>query len=388
MKYILVLFFSLFFTRFFEATILSHVFFLTPLIPFIFLEIRNKSIYKNYFLVIIIGLIISWISCYYFRGQSISNSIIASANIFYISYYFMLKKINLSVSKMEDAIFVLTVLFCICYIIQYIVYPFAIFSGGVVEYEEDIRIRMAGQAFASLGYFFGLNKYFTKKNNNVFYLLLAILSFSIIFLMGFRTMIVGIIICSSLMIIKINGFSWKVIFYSLLLVLIFILSINIPVFAEIFNHMVERNQNAIFTNRDYIRILQFQYFTQEHFTNGWEYISGSGLPRIGLNPSTYGQQILDLYDKGIVWADWGLIGFSWMIGIITVIAMLGYALKAYVLKIPPSYYYLSIWFLYLILVSFTTKEFFRDGAFVVQAIALFIIEKVHSQFVNYKRKEE
>ena len=208
--------------------------------------------------------------------------------------------------------------------------------------------------------------------------------FSVIMLMGFRTMLAGIVIFSFVMIYKIYKINWKIILYGLLVVFLFFMLIQIPIFTEKLNLIFERHQNANFSNSDYIRIIGFEYFFKEHFQSIWEFIFGSGMPRIGDTNTQYGDYIYSLYDIGIVWADWGLLGLSWMIGPIPVIIMLIYSIRAFFLKVPNDYSYLGIWFLYLIAISFTTKEFFRDGNFVVQAMALYLVEKVH---LTYNKEE-
>src|SRR5690606_8029123 len=128
-----------------------------------FLDITNDSLFRNYILVLVAGLLLSMISCEYFRGQSFFVTFKASASYLFILFYFMLRRINVSVTKMEYALGILVLIFCICYILQYILYPRVIFYGAEKEYSEDIRIRLYGQGLSSLGYFFGLNRFFQTK---------------------------------------------------------------------------------------------------------------------------------------------------------------------------------------------------------------------------------
>ena len=76
-------------------------------------------------------------------------------------------------------------------------------------------LRLAGQGFSSLGYFFALNKYL-KNTKNIFYLLFSFLCFGMIFLMGFRTMLVMIAIFTFIMIIRVKGFKWGLLLYAVL----------------------------------------------------------------------------------------------------------------------------------------------------------------------------
>ena len=88
-----------------------------------------------------------------------------------------------------------------------------------------------------------------------------------------------------------------------------------------------------------------------------------------------------LKGRGIDWTDLGLLSLSWMIGLITVLAMIAYSIKAFLLKVPSEYYYIGVWFIYLVIVSFTTAEFFRSGNFIVQALALYLVEKANHYYI-------
>lgn len=386
MKYIIVIFLSLLLTNFFGATGINNTISLGLIFPFVVIEFSKQSIFKRYIVFVFIGLTLSMISCYYNWEQSMFVTLRVTAPYYYILFYFMLKNINLTVPDMEKALFVLVVIFCVCYILQYIVYPKVIFSGAEVEY-DDVRIRLVGQGFSSLGYFFGLNKYL-KNNTKTSYLLLSVLCFSVILLMGFRTMLVMIAISTFLMVIRVNGFSRKLLWYSLLFSGFFIAIFQIPVFADKINSMLDRQEESVFSNSDYSRVIQFQYFTQEHFKSIWEYIFGSGIPALAKQGgliSEYGLYMSGLEDTGINYVDFGLLSLSWMIGITAVISMIAYSIKAFLLKVSANYYYLGIWFIYLLITSFTTMEFYRPGNFIVQAIALFLVEKVHHDHLRRKK---
>jgi hypothetical protein len=387
MKYFVVIFFTLLLTNFFGATALGSTILLGIVLPLVVLEFSKKSVFKGYIIILFLGLSMSIISCYYYRAQPIFQTFRATAPYYYIIFYFMLKYINLPIQSTEKALTTLFLIFCACYIIQYLIFPTILFSGAQNEKlaTEDLRIRLTGQGFSSLGYFFGLNK-FLKDKKKIYHLLLAILCFGVIFLMGFRTMMVMIAIFSLILVIRVKGFSWKLLVYTLLLCGVFIAFLQIPVFAYKIDSMLGRQQENVLTNKDYIRVIQFQYYTQEHFKSVWEYIFGSGVPALEIGQtSRYSTYMSGLLDRGLTWVDFGLLSISWIIGIISVLAMIGYSIKAFLLKVPSDYYYLGIWFIYLISSSFTTAEFYRSGNFIVQALALYLVEKVHNRLVRVQQ---
>jgi hypothetical protein len=373
MKYLYVIAFTLLLTNFWGATDINNTILLLLMLPFVALDLKNKSIFKSYILFVIFGLFCSILSCWYFRDQSILVTFKASAAFFYIIFYFALRKINLSIVDTERVIFVLTIILCICYILQFIVYPTVIFSGAEENTSSEIRIRLIGQGFSSLGFFYSINKFLTAKNK--FYLLVAILCFCVIFLMGFRTMMVLLSAFAVLLLIRVNGFNLKLFLYFVLGVALIAIIVQVPIFSKKIDIMFERQKTENLSNQNYIRNEQLKYYTENHFKNGVEYFFGSGLPHLS-EYTAYSNYMRRLIKQGITYVDFGLFSISWMIGIPTVLGMIVYSIKAYFVKVPREYYYAGIWFLYLVCCSFTTAEFFRTGNFVVQGFALYIIEKV------------
>lgn len=329
-------------------------------------------------LFIAIGLSISIISCFIFRHQPIIKTIGASSGIYFLFFYFFMNTRQYTIQQVEKCILMLAILFSVCYIAQYILYPTPIFAGALDELNNSVeqkRIRMNGSVLAALGALQCLNKYFVFKNK---YCLLLLLFFLIpLVMMGFRTMLVGISICILGLLLKYNGFSKKTIKYGLLIFLLMILFTQTDLFQNVWSNMMERNEEGgNFNNEDYIRWKQLAYFTTSHFKNNFEFFLGSGLPASG---SKYGDFMGWIGEETLIsWVDWGIVGLSWMIGIPAVIGMIGYSIKAAFIKLPPEYYYLNFFFIYLLLVSVTTLEFCRGGSFIIQTMVLYLITKIHS----------
>lgn len=385
MKIYIVIFLCLILVNFFGATSFGNTVSLGIMLPFVFLDIKNPSLFRNNIIFVAVGLFLSMISSELFRDQSLFTTFRVSASYLYIIFYFVLRRIDISVTNMEYALEILVLVFCICYILQYIYYPRVIFSGAEQDYTEDIRIRLYGQGLSSLGYFFGLNRFL--QNKKYLYLALSFLCLFVIILMGFRTMIVLIVVFTFVLTIKINGFNKRLFTYCFLSIIALFFIIQIPIVSEKIDFMLDRQETAVLTNEDYIRVIQFQYFTQEHFKNIWEYIFGSGVPDLAAN-SSYSIYMNGLLDRGITWVDFGLLSISWLIGIPTVIAMIVYAIKAVFIKVPVRLYYVGVWFAYLLLSSFTTAEFFRPGNFIIQAFALYILERGHNIYIRRERESK
>src|SRR5690606_22303500 len=119
----------------------------------------------------------------------------------------------------------------------------------------------------------------------------------------------------------------RVFLYGLsMVVLLFFVSL-IPVISEKIEFMLDRQKTQVLTNEDYIRVVQYKYFTSEHFKAPVDAIFGSGVPDLRAN-NNYSNEMNDLLVRGITWVDFGLLSISWIIGVPTVILMIVYALKA------------------------------------------------------------
>lgn len=94
--------------------------------------------------------------------------------------------------------------------------------------------------------------------------------------------------------------------------------------------------------------------------------------------SDYGKFENDvMIDKyGLYYADWGLIGLSWMIGIPTVLVMVYYSFKMFLTKVPKEYLYLGVYFFNIVISSITTHEFYIHENFVVQSILFCVFVKI------------
>ncbi|MGB4576568.1 MAG: hypothetical protein WBI06_06655 [Paludibacter sp.] len=281
---------------------------------------------------------------------------------------------------MEKALFYLIIIFDICYLYQYYVYPQQLFIGSdVLEVMKDVRIRMKGQGLVFIGIFLGLNKYLQNTKRYEF-LVLFFINLSILFLLGFRTQLLVIAITLMYLYWKVVGINKKLFIYiSIFSIISFITYNNSELLQKKLNFLIERNETDNFYNSDYGRFSTLNYYINEHFKNSFEYFWGSGLPS---ESSVYGRYILKLKDSFIIYADWGFLGFSWMIGIPLTLFFLIFSIKAISIKVDKRYTYLSIWILFILLSTIFTREFFRNGSFLLQAYVLYMIEKSNSGIIK------
>ena len=388
-KVLLLTVYVLFLTGFFGAIYLPHYFFLGTFAPLAFWHfLTKKMLFKWNIALVFCGVVLSVISCYYYRNQSVALTLKSGSNIYYLAFYFVISRVRLKDWQFENFISLMCAIFCCCYIFQYLVYPKVIFSGALMQFPDgNVRLRLSAMGLASLGYFFHFNKVLLEKNK-VKHIVMMLLAFFVIFLTGFRSALVSCGLFTMYLYFVVEGFNMKIFKYMILVVVLAIVFLNIPSVGEKLEFLKNRNESQGFGNYNYIRFQQLDYYYNYHFKSFWELLFGSGLTYEG---SDYEYYMRKLQEDGIFWADWGLLGLSWVLGVFTVLAMIVYGIRAGFTKLTKDKKYANIWFLYMILVSMLTAEYFRTGNFLVQAIVLGFIDqhlqkyKAHAALLERER---
>lgn len=340
-----------------------------------FLRIKEplgNTLFSKYLLFLLIGIFINILTTYYFQGQTMFDSFVSFGPYYFIFIYFFLLKADIDRESVEKFVIFFGLLYIVVHFIQFLAYPTALFKTNIfMESRGTIRFKMEGNAFLSLLYFYSLNKYLTKLK--IIYLIVTIVCFIIFFMQGFRTLLVlyslgAIILMFRLVKIELKHF----VYLGLLIGGIYLFSQNSYI-KNIYKNQVETSVEQADQGKDYIRILELNYFTGDFVKNNWLYFWGSGLS----NPkSDYGKHLASLEDSyNLYWVDIGLIGFYIMMGAIITISLISLTIKAWFSKCDRENQYLGIFFIFLFFSSFTTVELFRSGSLGTIGIALYLIEK-------------
>lgn len=347
---------------------------------------KNDTPFSKPLLLLMVSMVLSMFSCLIFHNQDIISSFGSNVTYAAIAIFFLLRKMNINPNTIERVLFWMFVIFCACYIYQIMVLPKLVFlsSDKFVNYDLPIflrRIRLPGMSLVGLGALFSLNQILVGQRKYIFSFVLALI---VILLFGFRTLLAFIAIFSFVMIIRIYGFSYKILLSFVFLCLV-AWGFSVTEFGqEIFGAMLERQDNdQTFANKDYIRYTTLFYYYGQHYQNLLEMFLGSGLPERGTG-SIYEAYYTKLESCGIHYFDWGLLGISWMMGMLSLVAMIWYPIRAFLTKMPNDKLYLSIWFGYLLACAFTSAEFVRQGCFLVQGIALYLIT-IYSNQYSYEK---
>lgn len=359
---------------FFGLFPLSRIFFLVYFI-FLLLEYRNVTPFSRPLTILMISMLLSMVSCMFFHNQSIISSMGGYCPYAAISMFFILNHFKVEPNLIEKVLFWMFLIFCLCYIYQIMVLPKEIWVKVDEHINMDLpillrRVRMVGMSIVGFGVFLSLNKILVGKKE---YIPFFILGLTVILLFGFRTLLFFILVFSYVLVIRIYGISSRLLLgFAFLFLVLWLFSLT-QFGQEIFGFMMERqDNNQDFGNKDYIRYTTLFYYFQNHFQNYLEMFLGSGIPNRG-SSGAYALYYKKLEDFGIHYYDWGILGMSWMMGFLSLVAMCWYSIKAFFTRVPNDKLYLPVWFGYLFACGFTSAEFVRQGCFLVQGMVLYLI---------------
>lgn len=352
----------------------SKLFIVTfAIIPMLFCYKKNIPLKKAMF-IIGVFLMASCVMGSIYWNQSFIQTFLASFVIYSAFWYFFFWETKLDLKLAEKIIICMALMYSASYIIQWLIFPVLIFdTQAMSENVFNTRLRLQGTALASIGFCLFYNKVLLKwdMKNAIF----CFLCFLPIALMGFRTMLVALIICIVFLTIKIKGFNRKLLLSLFLLVSICVMLINTKYGQNIIGDIQTRQETDNFQNEDYVRMIGLNYYLHDHFHNITEQILGSGMYYSGSDGEKLQEQ-LDPY--GIKWNDWGLLGLSFYSGLITIVVLLYCTIVCALKKTNKEYIYLNTWMIYMLLCSMTTAEFLRQGNTIIWALVTYMIIKANT----------
>lgn len=331
---------------------------------------------KYYILIYVLFVYVSALSSHYFNGQPVIGTFVESYPYLGLMSCFIYPAINVeNVKIIEKHLVCLACAFCACYMFQYAVFPNIIFLGasttGLFE-EGSVRIRLAGSSLSFFLYLWGLNNFLERRKMSFFYV--AIFALLVPFMMGFRSLLFLTALFTVFLIIKKEGFSFRNLLYSSVICLVGYALSFLPFIRDKIDSMIQRQSTGqSFSNSDYIRFIEYDYYMDYVFANPWERFLGGGTPIWG---SRYYMEIMAAFDQLLYWNDWGLIGLSWIIGVVPVVLLMIMVIRACLKHLDEHYFYLKLLLLLLLCGSIATSmEIFRNGNLIIVGIVLFLIEE-------------
>jgi len=348
-------------------------------------KIPNKHIvFTKPILLFSLALILSTLSCYGYHEQNPLSTMLAMRYFTYFILFFVFLSFGIKKELAIKTFIVGCLIYMIVFSLQLLIYP-----KQIIPFPQDmefdrgfLRIRLEGVGFVTLTAFYSLNKFLLNRKA-IKYLLLFFLCFIFVFILGFRTLLLTFLF-SSLLLILINSGSPKKILVVIIPICLFTAALWQVAFVQDFiNTSIETTEEHSELGEDYIRLRTYDFLFNEVNVDFGSLFFGNGAAVEG---TKYGDLVLvkGAKNNGFISADLGLLGFVFNYGILSLLALLNIYRIAIVKKVPKDSIYLKIFFIYLIISSFTTAEVFRAGMFGVQMIALYLVTL--TSFTNKLKK--
>ena len=324
-------------------------------------------------------------SCFYsffFNGQSLPSVIYASFDYWGLLFFFCIASSNMSAEQIKKILVILGVVWCVCYIIQWLISPHTFFINakiddeyGVTVKDDIFRMRLPCSALSFILLFWGMNEFILERKKK--YFVYMCLSFLPIIIMGFRSQVVLVVISLFLIIPFVVHKFGKILNFSVAIGVVLAISVNIPVVSDKIDEMLVRvNDDQTFSNKEYIRYIEFDYFNNDVFIKKGEHFFGGGSPFKDKTPYARKVRKNAVQRYHLYWNDLGLVGLSYIIGIPAVLLLSFLILKAiYICKETDLQFVRFSFFCIFFCSILTSMELFRQGNFIVISIVLAYVYK-------------
>lgn len=371
-----LLLWTLVFLNFFDIILLNfNIINYILLFIILFFSYKSRKVsfpYKKTIFVYTFFIICSCIYSHYYNGQIMYKVLFNSYDYLTLLFALIVMKYNLSSHQLIQTIKIVSIIFCCCYLIQWIIYPIQLFAGSLNENtitQNQFRMRMPGSICAFTLFFYGINQFLlNRKKINILYIGLGFLVFLI---MGFRTLLAFTLLFTLFLLYSVTKNAIRIIGY-LILGCILAFGVSQTEFAQskIKEMQTRQEKGDNFSNKDYIRYREYEYFTEEQFIKPGEKFIGGGTPVYdGNNYANTLDHVAITY--GYFWVDLGLIGLSWIIGIPAVLILIYIIIRCSIRIKDKDILFIRYTLLTTLFSSLlTTAEIFRRGNFII--IALFL----------------
>lgn len=321
------------------------------------------------------GIVISIFSCFYYRHQSISQSISSTIGFFSILSIFFFYQKREYYKDMLAALHYFFIIYSFCYLFQLLMFPIIIFPSADILIDNEVdkyKFFLPGIVIIPFAMFYYLNNYLLGgKKKYLFFFLLSVIM--MLFRESRLNLFVTVVLLFSYILImtKKIGMSKLLPLLPLLIIAVFLIGSS-SFFDQLLDKFLAKQEQATLSNESYSRVLAWEYFKDRHFIDEIERYAGSGIPN---QLSTYGKYMFNSATLGITtgYVDWGLIGYSWMFGTITAVGyLLLWIIPVFKFRYNKYAYYIPFVFLYILMISYMSIMAFMPGAAVIQSM-LFII---------------
>jgi len=309
--------------------------------------------------------------------------------------FFYLLESNIPVKTIEKIVLIYGVIYIVLFLFQF-THTGVVYFGMAGEFKEDrgiIRVNFPGGGVFFLSCFLAINRV-TSYGNKYKYLWLfyALIGIVIVVLQVTRQEIVVMLLVYLMHFLRNVKLPYKI-----AVILLFVgtgyafLNANNPISKG----LAEQQKEDASAGKDYIRVLETEYFLTQFTPNTPSRIFGNGFFN---DTSKYGKALINLLDSyGYYLSDVGIVELYIVFGIFAIVAYIMIFIKSITIPLPPEYFYLK-YYLWMIMVTCLTSDFLISYYFLITTVlVLYCYQRIYENkklsemivldsLVNYNNK--
>lgn len=381
MKFILTILFLVAFYG--VSTFLTRPFIWLSIIIMLVFTLKNwnkQDKFENIIVAYSFFILCSCLYSHFFNGQPLVKSIESSRYNLGLLSFFVTKGLCLNIDFAKSQLRTLMLITIGCYIIQWIVYPTVLFAGSINDFDitdDQFRMRFFCSILFYSAFLYGINMYIIRKR--IIYLLYCALGFLPIIIMGFRSMIAMILLSALLLFFKTTQKNVVSLFkYATIGFIAIYSALQVPIVQDKIDEMVTRQESGdTFDNDDYVRNISLAYYSAIFSEKPMMWILGGGNPLVGIDDkpkNDYQTFFTQAYDMHLYWNDLGIIGLSYIIGIIATLILVFLCIRTMLDCSDQNLQYIRFCILAVLVGTIiTSMELFRNGNIAILGVFMCIV---------------
>lgn len=365
------------------STFLTRPFIWLSIIIMLVFTLKNwnkQDKFENIIVAYSFFILCSCLYSHFFNGQPLVKSIESSRYNLGLLSFFVTKGLCSNIDFAKSQLRTLMLITIGCYIIQWIVYPTVLFAGSINDFDitdNQFRMRFFCSILFYLAFLYGINMYIVRKR--LLYLFYCVLGFLPIIIMGFRSLIAMILISALLLFLKTTQKNIASLFKYVTIGLIIVYSaLQVPIVQDKIDEMMTRQESGgTFDNDEYVRNVGLAYYSMAFSEKPLMWVWGGGLPLVTPEDSPkndYQNLFSQAYGMNLYWNDLGLIGLSYIIGLVATIILIYICIKTMIDCSDPNLQYIRFCILAVLMGTIiTSMELYRNGNIVILGVLVYIV---------------
>ncbi|MGB1430484.1 MAG: hypothetical protein ACPG6J_01390 [Flavobacteriaceae bacterium] len=325
-------------------------------------EDQSKHLLSFYF----IGLFLSAVMAWYFRGQNLLTSVLALKAYYSWVLYFTLHGLRVNERFLSGLILSCAIVYVVCYQINLVTYPDIWFGQKVTDARGSLRITFLGEAFMLYSIFLLVRKLLVSFN--WLHLILIFAFMATLFLRAGRSSIFSVF----LVIVWLAVWKSRITRLQLVMVTFLILGAGASffVYGGIWDGLISASIRDADLGADYIRLLSANYYLFDHPEHWLNWLFGNGFHS---GRSEYGQMVMGkLWGlRGFYAEDIGLLGFWSYFGLFTLVPYLLIVRKMFDKGAGLD---INGYAFFLCLMAVTTNASYTFDSLLLQPILLYLLD--------------